>query len=230
MLLILAFICFGGASLFCAELVPQPARQRAASLRRIRRTAPRRAARAAVARGHRGDRYASGLARVALRLDPRQTADRDRHPARQRRPGTTAGRRRGSWPRRSFWREPGVIAGGLIGASLGRYGWAIVAAVGLRRARLLLPGHPGAQPHRQAARGDPARDARCARRPRGQRRGRARLRPGLSRLHEHMTGPLVEEFQLVLARAPRRREPRQRAAQDGGPGRRGGGERRSCTR
>lgn len=198
MLLILAFLCLGGAALMLAELVAEPARQRAATMRRIRAYGASPAAAERRLHGERALRYESALAGLASRLDPRQTADRV---------GTrlvSAGLADRWTPTRFLATKvvlggAGVIAGGLLFATLGRFGWAVVAAAAFGALGFFFPDL------RIRTRIDQRRDevrrelpdaldvlAVCV-------EAGLSFDQSLSRLGDYMRGPLVEEFQLALA-------------------------------
>jgi tight adherence protein C len=196
MLLILAFLCLGGAAVLAAGVIAEPARQRAASLRRIRAYG---ASPAVIGRSPaRTARYESGLARLAGRIDPRQTSERV---------GTrlvSAGLAARWTPTRFLATKvllggAGVIVGGLLFASLGRYGWAIAAAAGFGALGFFYPDI------RVRTRIERRRDEIRRELPDALDVLAVSVEAGLSfdqslaRLHEHMSGPLVEEFQLVLS-------------------------------
>lgn len=198
MLLILAFLCLCGAILVTGQLVAEPARQRAASLRRIRSygASPGAAERRSLA--GLAPRYEAGLARLASRVDPRQTAERV---------GTrlvSAGLAE-RWTTTRFLATKvvlagaGMLAGGLFAASLGRYGWAIVAAAVFGGAGFLLPDI------RVRTRIDRRREQIRREMPDALDVLAVSVEAGLGfdqalqRLREQMSGPLVEEFQLVLS-------------------------------
>jgi tight adherence protein C len=198
MLLILAFLCLAGGILFFAELVSEPSRHRATSLRRIRAYGASPGASERRALVGRGARYESGLARLATRLDPRQTAERV---------GTrllSAGLADRWTPTRFLATKvvlagAGTVAGGLLLASLGRYGWAIVAAAACGAVGFLFPDvHVRTRIERrrnEIRREMPdALDILAVSVEAGLGFDQA-----LSRLRDQMSGPLVEEFQLVLS-------------------------------
>jgi len=198
MLLILAFLCLGGAAILVAGVVTESARQRSASLRRIRAYGSSPAAAERQSLSSHASRYEGSLARLASRIDPRQTAERV---------GTrlvSAGLADRWTPTRFLATKvvlgcAGVIAGGLLFASLGRYGWAIAAAAGLGALGFFLPDL------RVQSRIQRRRDQIQRELPDALDILAVSVEAGLSfdqslaRLHEHMGGPLVEEFQLVLS-------------------------------
>ena len=197
MLLVLSFLCLAGAAVVVAGLVAEPARQRSASLRRIRAygSSPAAAGRQSLALG---SRYESGLARLAGRIDPRQTAER------VGRRLVSAGLADRVTPTRFLaskvlWAGGGVILGGLLFASIGRFGLAPVAAVGFGAVGFFFPDI------RVRSKIDRRRDAIQREMPDGLDILAVSVEAGLSfdqslaRLREHMAGPLVQEFQLVLS-------------------------------
>ena len=77
MLLILAFVCLSGALALVGQLIATPKRERQASLRRARAyTEPDGRVRVDPLFEKLSARYGKGLARIAMRLDPRATEER----------------------------------------------------------------------------------------------------------------------------------------------------------
>ncbi|HJU46653.1 MAG TPA: type II secretion system F family protein [Gaiellaceae bacterium] len=198
MLLILAFLCVGGAVLFAAELMTEQSRQRSASLRRIRAYGSSPGATDRRATSTLGRRYETGLAGLALRLDPRQTTERVGLRL------VSAGLAERWTPTRFLATKvvlagAGVVLGGLLTASTGRFGWAIVGAAAAGALGFLLPDI------RVRTRIDKRREQIRREMPDALDVLAVSVEAGLgfdqalSRLREQMSGPLVEEFQLVLS-------------------------------
>jgi tight adherence protein C len=198
MLLILAFLCFTAALAVVGKLVTQPARDKQASLRRARG--------AQDATSDIGDealvdrleqRYGATLARVARRLDPRLTEERiatklvSSGLARQ----FTAN---GYLALKVVLASAGVIGGGLIGILLESSSKALLLGAALGFVGFIAP--------------DVSANSRATKR----RQNMQRQLPdaldivavsveaglgfdaALGKLGEHMTGPIVDEFSLVL--------------------------------
>jgi tight adherence protein C len=198
MLLILAFLCLGGAVLFAAELVTEQSRQRSASLRRIRAYGSSPGATDRRSTSTLGLKYEAGLAGLALRLDPRQTTERVGLRL------VSAGLAERWTPTRFLATKVvlagvGVVLGGLLTASAGYFGWAIVAAAAAGAVGFLLPDI------RVRTRIDKRREQIRREMPDALDVLAVSVEAGLgfdqalSRLREQMSGPLVEEFQLVLS-------------------------------
>jgi tight adherence protein C len=198
-LLILAFVCFATALAVVGGALTQPRRERQASVRRAQ-------AYGGPDVGFDGDplfgrlntRYRGPLARFAARLDPRATPDRV---------GTrlvSAGLARSVSPTgflalKVVLAAAGVIVGGLIGVLGGSATRALLLGAALGAAGFLVP--------------DFVVNARISRRRDGIRRGlpdaldvlAVSVEAGLgfdaalAKLAEHLEGPLVEEFMLVLS-------------------------------
>jgi tight adherence protein C len=199
MLLILAFLCLAGSFVLLGKLVTQPQRDRQASLRR---------AKAYSDTGDTGDRetfverfgarYGDGLARLARRLDPRATEER----AAVKLVSSGLAHRfspTGFLALKVVLAAAGAVLGSLLGLLLGGAGWAIIAGVGAGALGFFVPDLV-------------ARSRTSRRRDEIQRslpdaldilavsvEAGLGFDAGLAKLGEHMDGPLVEEFNLVLS-------------------------------
>ncbi len=198
MLLILAFICFAASLGVVGKLLTQPARERQASLRRARGVAD-----AALADPYEPlvdrleERYGATLARVARRLDPRLTEERiatklvSSGLANQ----FTAN---GYLALKVVLASAGVIVGGFLGVMLGSSLKALLLGAAFAVAGFVIP--------------DVSAGSRIKRR----RQEMQRQLPdaldivavsveaglgfdaALGKLNEHLNGPIVDEFTLVL--------------------------------
>jgi tight adherence protein C len=198
LMLLLAFLCLGGALVLAAGALTQPRREQQASLRRavVYGGSPSGGATVS-AWGNTSQRHLGGLARVATRLDPRATVER----AAQRL--VSAGMVRTASPQgflatKVLAGSAGVVGGALAGILRGSVGWTFALAVGFGALGFFGPDlYLGAKTR--------------SRRERIQRELPDALDilavsveaglgfdAALAKVGEHMRGPLVEELTLVL--------------------------------
>jgi tight adherence protein C len=198
MLLILAFLCLTASLSVIGKLVTQPARDKQASLRRAR------GADDSMLDDPDGqlvdrleERYGPTLARIARRLDPRLTEERIANRL------VTAGMARqmtanGYLALKVLLAAAGVMGGGLLGVLMGSSVKALIFGAALGFAGFILP------------------DVVSNSRTRSRRTEMQRQLPdaldvvavsveaglgfdaAIGRLSEHMEGPIVDEFTLVL--------------------------------
>jgi tight adherence protein C len=198
MMLILAFLCLTASLAVVGKLVTQPARDRQASLRRAKGTHGSLSGDPSDQLGNRfEDRYGATLARVARRLDPRLTEERiatklvSSGMARQ----FTAN---GYLALKVVLAAAGIIVGGLLGVMLGSGTQALLFGAVLGFFGFVAP------------------DISASSRTKKRRSEMQRQLPdaldivavsveaglgfdaALGKLGEHMTGPMVDEFTLVL--------------------------------
>ena len=199
MLLILAFVLLAGALTIAGQALSAPKRARQASLRRA-------SAYSAVEEvnphtpmlDRLNDRYGTGLARLAGRLDPRATEERIGFKL------VTAGLARSISPTGFLATKVvlgglGIVLGAFVGVLAGGAGKTLIAAIALGLGGFFAP--------------DLVITSRTRRRREEMRRelpdaldilavsveAGLGFEAALAKLNEHMEGPLVEEFALVLA-------------------------------
>lgn len=196
MLLILAFLCFAASLGVVGKLVTQPARDRQASLRRARGATMTDELQDPLS-DRLEERYGASLARVARRLDPRLTEERIAIKL------VSSGLARrftanGFLALKVVLAATGIIVGGLIGVLLESSSKALILGLAFGIVGFLVP--------------DVSASSRTNRR----RQEMQRQLPdaldivavsveaglgfdaALGKLSEHMTGPIVDEFTLVL--------------------------------
>jgi tight adherence protein C len=197
-MLLLAFVCLGGALVVAAGALTQPRREQQASLQRaVAYGGPSSGGAAASAWGRTSKRHTGALARLATRLDPRATVDR----VGQRL--VSAGMARTTSPQgflalKVVLGGAGVVGGGLLGILNGVPLRVLLFAAGLGALGFFAP--------------DIYANAKTrSRRDRIQRELPDALDilavsveaglgfdAALVKVSEHMRGPLVEELTLVL--------------------------------
>jgi tight adherence protein C len=199
MLLILAFVCLSGALALVGQLIATPKRERQASLRRARAyTEADGRVRADPLLEKLSARYGKGLARIAVRLDPRATEERVGLKL------VASGLARVLSPT-EFLAAKVVLAGGgvILGGAIGTLAGSSLKAALLAAALGLL--------------GFFVLDIVVTTRMRSRREEMRRDLPdaldvlavsveaglgfdgALAKLGEHKSGPLVEQFELVLS-------------------------------
>ena len=198
MLLVLAFICLSGALALVGQLVTTPKRERQASLRRARAyTDPDGRPHVDPLLEKLSARYGTGLARIAVRLDPRATDERVGLKL------VASGLARTFSPTEFLAAKVvlsgcSVILGGLIGTLAGSPGKAVLlaAAFGLVGFFVLdIVVTSRMRSRREEMRRDlpDALDVLAVSVEAG-----LGFDGALAKLGEHKTGPLVEQFELVL--------------------------------
>ncbi len=198
MLLLLAFVCLAGALVVVGQLVTQPSRDRQASLRRAGAYTATEAGGGDPLLERLSERYSGRLARFAGRLDPRATEERIGFKL------VSAGLARrfspvGFLALKVVLGAAGVALGLLVGASTGSPLKALL--VGAAGGALGFLGPDVVVTSRTRKRRDQMRcelpnalDVLAV-----SVEGGLGFNAALARLGEHVEGPLVEEFLLVLA-------------------------------